>query len=250
VDCGTAGQAFAQGNYSAMMMFDRSGSISTNDPSGLSLQAGSIFADTMSAGDEAAVTAFPKSTGNNRPFDFNVYTAFTADKSIVKTAVNSVGSPDGGTPLYDSMLGALSYTSSNGSRANKALLAFTDGENNAGTASEADVIARSNALKVPVFPIGLKDGDTGALGRIAKGTGGAFFFASEARQLSAVYKSLSAILGGRGSSCKVTLKMDLAGGNHQFTQSTGTSWTFTRDVSIDGATVPFTFKQGFDVVNR
>ncbi|MBL0419639.1 VWA domain-containing protein [Ramlibacter sp. AW1] len=250
VDCGTSAQTFPKGNYSAMMLFDRSGSMSSNDPGDLSLQAGQVFADAMTAADEAAVAAFPTSASNNRPSEFNIYTGFTADVGRIKSAVRSIGGPDGGTPLYSSIMSSLSYTSSQGGKANKAVLAFTDGQNNEGAATENDVISESKRLQIPVFPVGLKEGDNGALAQIAKETGGSFFFASEAQQLFAAYKSLAAILSGNASTCKVTVKTDLSGDAAQFVQGTGRTWTFTRAVRIDGTLVPFTFKQAFDVVNR
>jgi hypothetical protein len=249
VNCGGGTQIFAPGNFSGLMLFDRSGSMSSNDPGELSLDAGKVFAQAMTGSDEAAVAAFPRSTANNRPGDFSTYTGFTSDVQTVVRAVNSVGDPDGNTPLYDAVLSGLNFASVNGRRPNKAVLAFTDGENNSGTATEQNVIDRSRSLRVPVFPIGLTGGDNGALARIAKNTGGAFFYASEARQLAAVYKSLASILSGRGTTCKMTVKTDLTGTVHRFTQSTGSTWTFTRSVTIDGASVPFTFKQGFDVVH-
>jgi hypothetical protein len=205
----------------------------------------------MASADEVAVSAFPQSTSNNRPNAYNLYGGgFTSDKSLVKAAINSVGNPDGGTPLYQSMMSSLAYTAANGRNANKALIAFTDGENNDGAATEADVIADAKRRGIPVFSVGLKDGNRTSLSRIARETNGAFFYASDALQLSAAYKSLSAILGGRALICTVSIKTDLSGTAVSFTQSTGSAWIFTRGVKIDGVSVPFTFRQSFDVVNR
>jgi hypothetical protein len=251
VNCGASGQPFAQGNYSAFMLFDRSGSMSSNDPGGLSIEAGRVFADTMTGADQAAVAAFPLSSSNNRPYELTLYTqGFTSDKTATKNAIGSVGAPDGSTPLYDSILNALSYTATNATNSNKAVLAFTDGENTSGSGTDSDVIADSLRRRIPVFPIGLKDGSANVLARIARETNGGFFFASDAKQLAATYRSLAAILGGRAQICKVIIKTDLVGNTAVFNQQTGSSWVFTRNVRIDGVTVAYTFRQGFDVVSR
>jgi hypothetical protein len=245
--CGSAPQLFAQGAFSAMMLFDRSGSMSGNDPLGLSVDAGKTFADAMGPTDEAAVSAFPLSAVNNRPFAFNTYGDFSSDKAIVKTAVNSVGAPAGGTPLYTSMVSALTQTASRATKPNKALLAFTDGDNNEGAATSGDVVAESLRRKIPIFPIGLIGGSNAALSSIATQTGGAFFFAGDARQLASVYKSLPKILAGTATSCTVTLGTSLVGSpSIVFSQSSG-SVIITAGAKIDGDTVSATYTQPFGV---
>lgn len=246
--CGAAPQLFASGAFSAMMLFDRSGSMSTNDPLNLSVDAGKTFADAMGTSDEAAVSAFPLSAANNRPFAFNTYGDFSSDKTTVKTAVNSVGAPDGGTPLYSSMISALTQTASRAIKPNKALLAFTDGDNNEGAATAGDVVAESLRRKIPIFPIGLIGGSNVALSSIAAQTGGAFFFAADARQLASVYKSLPKILGGTATSCTVTFSTSLVGSpSIVFNQSNGRTVVITAGAKIDGDTVSATYTQPFGV---
>ncbi|ENV11500.1 hypothetical protein F966_00055 [Acinetobacter higginsii] len=247
IDCSSTTETFAKGAYSAMMLFDRSGSMNSNDPNDETLTAGRVFVDVMQANDQAMVSAFPKSTINNRPNEFNLYGNFSSDKNNIKQAINSVGKPDGNTPLYASIISSIDYTSKNGSNINKAVLAFTDG-----IASDKEkiniAISNSNRLGVPIFPIGLKDGDSSELSRIARETKGSFFYAIDVKQLSTIYKSLSEILRGNGRSCKVTLQTDLSDNRAEFTQSTNKIWSLTRSVNIDGVSVPIVWRQNFDVV--
>ena len=102
------------------------------------------------------------------------------------------------------------YVSTNGTNAgNKAVLLFTDGENNAGARTADDVISLAKGAGVRVFPIALADASKLELGRIARRLGGGIIDASDVRQLVSAY-----IVGGvlwNTATCNMTIREAITG---------------------------------------
>lgn len=184
------------GPFSAVMLFDQSGSIQTTDPGDSRLQAAKFFLSAMGAGDEVVVSAF--SSGGRLQFEpVTVWGSFTANGRSYFSLIDQLASLEGGgTPLYAATSTMTSYVAANGSRPNRAVLVFTDGRNtDAGSMDDAINLARSRNVKL--FMIGLsQDVDVAVLSEMAERTGGALMWAGDARQLVSYYRTLGAILRG------------------------------------------------------
>lgn len=202
-------------NYAALMLFDRSDSMSSNDPNNLSLSGGRAFVSRLGGGDSAWLWAFPERSGSTvRPTTPTMYgTGFSSDSNALVATLNSIQSDgvSGNTPLYDSASAALSRMATTAASGKKTLLLFTDGDDTASTKKAGDVINQAAGANVPIYAVGLRDGNQGILYAMAVQTGGAFFFASDASSLVSTYGSLGALLGGRAGTYTVQIKRTLSG---------------------------------------
>jgi hypothetical protein len=80
---------------------------------------------------------------------------------------------------------------------NKAVLVFTDGKDTDGSWTLDNLISYARARNVKLFTLGLSNSvDFKVLNRMARETGGAMTWASDARQLVSMHGSLGAILRG------------------------------------------------------
>jgi hypothetical protein len=186
----------AKDPYSAYLMLDQSGSITTTDPGNLRLQAAKIFLGKLGAGDQVVVGAFASS--GSLPFEITQYQEFTPDgRSFFPTIDQLASKEGGGTPLYKATVSALQTTAEKAPTANKAALIFTDGEDTGGGYTIDQVIAEANRLSIPLHMVGLgKDTKIDVLARLAYGTGGSFMQAVDAGQLIALYGNMGALLRG------------------------------------------------------
>lgn len=183
-----------QGNYSVGMLFDQSASISTTDPNDARVVAGKAFVDLMDKNDEMALAQFPGSTSGS----FSLLSNFTNDRQSLKSLIDGfIGTVGGNTPLYSGMYSMIDHIGANASNNdNQALVAFTDGADNASSVSPSSVIARAQAKNVVVFTIGLNLSNYVDLQHIALETGGAVMQADDALQLISLYQSLGELLEG------------------------------------------------------
>lgn len=158
----------------------------------------SVFFNNYESGDAAEVIKFGNTT--------DVVQEYTTDKSLLLTAARSFSFYRGGTNLFSSIYVGLTNTSLvDRTSFNRAVLAFTDGENNVGTISKSDVIARAQAERIPVFTIGLLDkGSAGEqdLIEIADETGGFYYFSPGSDKLEEIYQRIS---GNLRNSYKITV---------------------------------------------
>ena len=178
-------------NYSALMLMDQSGSISGTDPKDYRLEAAKAFCANLGSTNNVMLWAFKSNA-------YTMYgTAFTNDTATVIAQIEDLrGKEGGGTPLYKSQVAATDYCSINGTAVGKAVLSFTDGEDNGGGFSSEQVAANAIARKVRLFNIGLGDAETVKLCKQAVTTGGAFMFAKDARQLISMFGNLGKLLDG------------------------------------------------------
>jgi Ca-activated chloride channel homolog len=172
------------------MTLDRSGSMSYD--SNASLEAAALaFINNSGASDQGAVINFDSYV--------HVDQGLTTNKALLKYAATSESSSGGSTALYDSM-GTAVATAAAGSNTRKAVIAMTDGgENNSTTyTSTTSVINFANTNKVPVYCVGLGiyqgGSDELALQAIASGTGGLYYYAPSASDISALYSKISSAL--------------------------------------------------------
>jgi hypothetical protein len=189
----------AKDPYSAYLMLDQSGSITTTDPGNLRLQAAKIFLGKLGTGDQVACGAF--ASAGSLPYDITHYQDFTTDgRSLFPTIDALAAKEGGGTPLYKATVAALRDVADKGPTANKAALIFTDGEDTGGGWTIDQVIAEAKRLGVPLHMVGLgRATKIDVLARMAYGTGGSYMQAIDAGQLIALYGNLGALLrGGTG----------------------------------------------------
>jgi hypothetical protein len=95
----------------------------------------------------------------------------------------------GGTAFYDAVYTALDDI--NNGTGIKAVVAMTDGVDNSSTHSLKQVIKHAKDLGIPVYVVGLGGADQKILKKLAKETGGEFYFTNDASQLSSIYLSIS-----------------------------------------------------------
>ncbi len=120
----------------------------------------------------------------------------TSDKLELSGGLQGL-QPGGQTAFFDALDRALEMLA--GIRGRRAVLAMTDGIDNASWKSEADVINYSRRLGIPIYVIGLgEQGPFGAgdldqqtLRRVAAGSGGLYFGAPSPGQLRAIYEALA-----------------------------------------------------------
>lgn len=178
-------------NYSALMLMDQSGSISGTDPNDHRLDAAKTFCSNLGNGNNVLLWSFKSST-------YTTYgSGFTNDTATVIAQIEDLrGRESGGTPLYRSQMAAIDYCSANATATGKAVLSFTDGEDNAGGYTAEQVGTNAVAKKVRLFNIGLGSAETVQLCRQAVATSGAFMFAKNARQLISMFGNLGKLLDG------------------------------------------------------
>lgn len=164
-----------------VFVIDSSGSMTTNDRNNLRLQAAKNFVDKLGETDRAAVIEFDSYA--------TLYQAFTSDHSLLDAAIDRVDA-SGNTNLREGMGLAIkqfteAYTRTD---AYKYIIFLTDGN---GTYSTSYTTwAKEN--EIVVYTIGLGSGVKEAtLKGIADGTGGKYYFASDADALENIYKEIA-----------------------------------------------------------
>lgn len=187
-----------EGPYSALMLFDQSGSITNTDPENARIDAGKGFIDVLGDGEEASVAVFTTDDFYYNP-PFEVLLPFSDNKSRLKDTIENMRFQEGGgTPLYASITGLLDYVRDNAKNDNLAIIVFTDGEDTEG-GSIPLLIQEAQDRDIEVYTVGLgNDVNQTELTIVALGTGGAVMFAEEVDQLVALYRSLADLLRGRG----------------------------------------------------
>jgi VWFA-related protein len=186
------------GSIETVLVIDRSGSMDEDDKIEGAKEAARAFVRQMRPGDRTAVIAFSNSPELVQPF--------TADAQLLERAIRRIR-PEGSTALYDSLIAGVEQLNGLGGR--RALLLLTDGRDMraAGDSRPASRATLDQAIQVAikdgisVQAIGLGDRDTddvragideSVLERIADETGGEYFYAPGADQLSNLYRRLSA----------------------------------------------------------
>lgn len=199
------------GPYSAGMLIDQSGSISTTDPNNARIQASKIFLSALGSGDNVSLAAF---STNLSPVPQIYGYGFTSVGSSYYNQLDALANNNsGGTPLYKAIYNLIGYTSNQGTNPNKAVVVFTDGEDTDGGYSIDDISSLSVSTGVKVFTVGLSSSvNTTVLGEIAARTGGAFMWASDAKQLVSIYGNLGNILHGSAFIYRISWNLFVTGG--------------------------------------
>lgn len=175
------------------MTLDRSGSMSSADLVAME-EAAKQFVSNMKASDQGAILNFGYYVKTDQ--------LLTSDKAALTNAIENPSYVDsGGTALYDS-IGQAALTLEAATTGNrKAVLAMTDGGENASSSTYkplSTLIAFLQSKSVPVYTIGLGVA-TGSqaeldLKDIASGTGGLYYYAPTQAELDALYASITSAL--------------------------------------------------------
>lgn len=174
----------ASSAISAAMTLDYSGSMSGTPITDLETAANS-FINNLGAYDAMEIIKFST--------DVETVQTFTTDKSLLAAAVNASWSSAGGTTaFYDSVYVALTDTSARPGR--KAVIAMTDGVDNASSHTISQVITYATALGIPVYTIGLGAADSAILAQLATATGGKYYNAPTTSDLQSIYAQIASTL--------------------------------------------------------
>lgn len=161
------------------LTLDRSGSMS-GSPIANAKTAAKLLVDQLPEGSASVgIVSFSNSTTQDFPFTDIASPDTAGVKTNAKAAINAVGA-SGGTALYDAMITTLrnlqAYAQATGTTRPGVVYVLTDGQDNASSATEAQVIDAYRAAKVPIVSFAYGSfAPTGTLLNMANGTGGAFF---------------------------------------------------------------------------
>ena len=200
--------SLASGPFSAELLIDQSNSMKWNDPLKLRWQAAELLLHAvnpaLTGSDEIQLSTF-----NDYMFGLASYGPFTHNGADFDRAVDSLENVLGpGTPLYDAMYAESDSLSVLATNANKALIVFTDGDDNESNHSLWGSINHAKSLGIKVFAIALKTGidpDSGAtnlpeakwaLQNAAMATGGATMQTSDPKQLVSYFGGLPKMMHG------------------------------------------------------
>ncbi len=219
--------------YSSIMLMDQSGSTNDTDPDDLRINAGKIFCWNMEQGNDSWVWWFSSNY-------YKIGSGFSSDTAQLVKDVESVrNKPKDQTLLYDSQYESVNSLSKSAAKPVKALLTFTDGKNNSGSKSGADVVNAAKTGNVRLYNIGLGASSDDYLYDQAVATGGAFMYAKDAKQLISMFGNLGKLLDGSARFYSVEWEMTPAKGNTVISKGTYkvvlqvvTPYNYTIDVPV------------------
>jgi VWFA-related protein len=169
---------------SVSFVMDYSGSM-TVEAVGQMEGAADAFVDQMASEDWGEVIKFALLG--------EVVQAYTPNKAALKTAIAEPWAFSGSqTMLYDAVYRSVADTAQREGR--RAVLAISDGIDNASQHNLDELITFAGEENVPVFTVGLNQADTESLAQLAAGTGGRYFYAPDPTALADIYAQLASLL--------------------------------------------------------
>lgn len=168
-------------------VIDYSYSMVYNDIDSVRLQVTKQFIDKLrDTGDRAAIIKFVRQP--------TVVCEMTNDKQILKDAVDSIINDNGfssvsGTNGSAAIRSALDIMASS-TADNKFIIFLTDGEDTITSYSYDDLVAEAKNNNIIIYSIGMASADEGLLSKIADGTGGKYYQATPALDLSDIYSDI------------------------------------------------------------
>ncbi len=171
------------GAVSIALVFDRSGSMN-----GSKIQQAKVaartFIDNFADQDRAALVSFSSSVTADQQFLFTDLPG----KQTIKDAINRLNA-GGGTALIDGVIVGVNLTA--GEPGTKAVIVFTDGQENSSSHTLQDAVSTAVAANIPVYTIGLGSGaNQSFLTTLAHDTGGEYYYAPSASQMAAIYAAI------------------------------------------------------------
>jgi VWFA-related protein len=170
---------------SVVLVLDASGSMRQNVH--FMQEAAITFVHKLQEVDKALVVDFNEGVRGSADF--------TGDAERLEQFVDAI-QPWGGTSLYDAIHYGLSRIRDE--RGRKAIIVFSDGADTTSTLQEDEVITFARAAEATIYTIGIR-GDSGLVARsprgflrkVAKETGGLFFFPEKVGELTRIFTEIS-----------------------------------------------------------
>ncbi len=182
---------------SVALVLDNSGSMA-GQPLGDSHNAASIFIDQLKPRDSAAIIKFGTTV--------SLVQQFTSDKDALHAAVEKEFGGAGDTAFYSAVYRALHESIVEGG--SRAVVALTDGVDNASSHGLQQVVEYARRTGVPVFVVGLGSVAEEPLRSLAEGTGGRYYYAPDSSGLQGIYDEISRIAGNWYQADYVTSNSD------------------------------------------
>lgn len=185
----------------AVIDIDSSGSMGGTDPERLRVAAIQRYIDGMRPSDQVAVMDFAScetATVSDPLANFAISRLlypFGKDLDAAKAAVDLV-SACSNTPLYDSIMEGIGYLAAQPGNRPRALVALSDGTDNASKATIQDIIAAAKANDVLLMMLAFSVYDEPTLQQLVSGSGGYFIGAEDASTLEAQYVSAVRTVNG------------------------------------------------------
>lgn len=182
-------------SYSALMLMDQSGSITSSDRDDYRLDAAKQFVQRMGENNEIALWRFPayRLVRGGNP-NYQELVPLSSDTSLLMREIDTLsGTVRGGTPMFVAQEAALAYLNSNAQNPINALLTFTDGHST-GKNRKDSVIHHALAHDIKLINIGLGKPDTETLLHQAMATNGAYLYAKDSQQLISFYGNLDKLI--------------------------------------------------------
>ncbi|GGR58746.1 hypothetical protein GCM10008959_20580 [Deinococcus seoulensis] len=187
------GNVKTNGDLTATLTLDATGSMSWNDPDERRRQAGHAFAKRMRKQDMGAVLSFDSTTQPSAGLRASyLWQDFTGNQGQMTSAVNHATFVGGNTPLYDAIMDASDLLKATG-KTNTRILILTDGEDNASVTTTAQAIEYANQNRTPVYIVGLDvtgKVDFTVAEDIASQTGGLFQQTNDPSELTGMFDKL------------------------------------------------------------
>ncbi len=169
-------------SISSSLVLDYSGSMGSLNISNMESAAG-IFVSNMQAADRGEIIKFGSYVHREQ--------AYTSTKNLLISAITGYTSAGGSTALYDGIYMGLTDTALESGQ--RAVVAFTDGYENASTHTQSDIVGYAQSNGIPIYTIGLGSADAASLQTIATQTNGQYYEAPDSTQLAAIYQQIAQI---------------------------------------------------------
>jgi len=173
---------------STALVIDKSGSMN-GQPLIDAKDGAKIYVGYMGSADRAAVISFDSIVTINQ--------VFTDDVNLIIHAIENI-QVGGTTAFYDAVYNGISETAKEVSSRSRAVIALTDGADNASKFNVVDVINYALKEGIPIYTIGLNgygfsQATENILILIAKKTGGLYFYAPDSQDLKRIYDTIAGI---------------------------------------------------------
>ena len=227
--------------YSAFLLLDQSGSVTSTDPSNSRISGAKQLYESASATDQLGLGYFPGSSGQ-----FSYYMPiFGLDRSSMFGALDFLADRESGdTPLYDAAIGSLQLMTGAAATGRKALVIFSDGDANGGTRTKAEALAAARSASIPIYSIVLDINSsitrTSDFVSLGVDSGGGVFFANDVGRLLGIYRSIGSLLSGAASTYSVTIPYTATNGCPNTYGSVTSSGSLRVNLPSGPVDLPFT----------
>ena len=187
-----------------VLAIDSTGSMIDTDPDRLRVGAAKGYVDQMRPADELAVMDFATGLVTTGALPHPVFDgiphmrllhAMSKDRDAAKAAIDLV-TEQGGTNLYDALSRSITYLTSGKGNRPLGLIALTDGQDNASSATITQVAAEAEAHGVLLMLLAFSGYDEKAMHQVTTEAGGWFVGAEDPTTLETQFGAAVRTLGG------------------------------------------------------